>query len=1063
MKKLLLTTGGLMLLFFTNQVNGQMINSFPHTENFETFANCPTGCGSACTLSNGWVNDVTDNIDWIAHNGATGSTTTGPSFDHTTGSTAGIYLYTEASCSGTGFPNMTANLHTPPIDLSNANAVQMEFWWHMYGQTMGNLHIDISNDGGTTWSNDIVPAWTDDNNLWQFSSVNLGAWSGDTVIVRFRGITGSNYYSDMAVDDFYFYDLIPHDAGIAAIDSPSFPTCNLGSSVYVTIENYGTQNLTSAEIHWEVNGQVQPTFNWTGSVASGQQETDIFIGTYPIVNGDDLKVWTALPNGNVELGSGAGNDTINTGIQEGLSGTFVIDGGGGGDYLSFTDAIDDLYIFGLCGPVIFEVTDGVYSEQVVLLEVMNASAVNTITFRGQSMDPNMVVIDYSPSGTGDNYVIAFDGGDYFHFEYMTVNNGGSTYGHALTYTGGAENNTFSNCVIKARDATSTNIDLTVIYSNSGNSLDHNNAFIDNTIQGGSYGVYWYGDGTADLEQGTVFDGNNFLNQYNYGSRLYYQDAPVFNNNTFTTNSTYTGSGYGHYFYYCDNGMQVWNNTINSSTNMLVYGMYFGNCDGNGNDMGWIANNMIHVGNAGSATTLYGIYFTNTGFQNVIHNSVLVESGSTVSRSFYGTSGGANIVKNNNFTTLGQGYSVYLASNYTIVEMDHNNLYTQGPVVAYYNGADQNLLGDWQQATGFDGNSISANPIYNGVNDLHVCNGLLDNAGTPVMQVTEDIDGQARDANTPDIGADEFVAIGNFTLGADTTICTGDTLTFWAGSPSDVVIWSTGDTSNTLDVMNPGVYFVDVAGACGAATDTIVVNASNLTYSNFIDATDTLLCIGDTITLSSNMMADNYTWSTFETTSSIDVTTSGTYNLTISDGCGSGSESIDVTFIDGPIGSFTFNVSFLTGIFNNNSLNSDTYFWDFGDGFTSSDEDPIHVYDTAGTYAVTLIVTNMCGADTVVGSISVYDVGVEESIFEGGIGIFPNPNSGLFNISMNLNESAEISVTVINTLGQEIHHTYLGKRSGQVNESIRLDQVNRGVYIVRITANDQTIVERIEIF
>jgi hypothetical protein len=40
-----------------------------------------------------------------------------------------------------------------------------------------------------------------------------------------------------------------------------------------------------------------------------------------------------------------------------------------------------------------------------------------------------------------------------------------------------------------------------------------------------------------------------------------------------------------------------------------------------------------------------------------------------------------------------------------------------------------------------------------------------------------------------------------------------------------------------------------------------------------------------------------------------------------------------------------------------------YAWDFGDDTTSTDEDPVHVYDEGGCYDVTLTVSNACGEDT----------------------------------------------------------------------------------------------------
>jgi PKD repeat protein len=65
----------------------------------------------------------------------------------------------------------------------------------------------------------------------------------------------------------------------------------------------------------------------------------------------------------------------------------------------------------------------------------------------------------------------------------------------------------------------------------------------------------------------------------------------------------------------------------------------------------------------------------------------------------------------------------------------------------------------------------------------------------------------------------------------------------------------------------------------------------------------------------------------------------------------------------PIASFQFEISttnFLEVQFENFSQNADTYAWDFGDGGTSTDENPLYAYDEAGTYEVVLTATNTAG-------------------------------------------------------------------------------------------------------
>ncbi|MBK9052153.1 MAG: PKD domain-containing protein [Chloroflexi bacterium] len=47
-----------------------------------------------------------------------------------------------------------------------------------------------------------------------------------------------------------------------------------------------------------------------------------------------------------------------------------------------------------------------------------------------------------------------------------------------------------------------------------------------------------------------------------------------------------------------------------------------------------------------------------------------------------------------------------------------------------------------------------------------------------------------------------------------------------------------------------------------------------------------------------------------------------------------------------------------------------YDWDFGDGSSSTDENPTHQYAAAGTYTVTLTVTNPAGNDTYTGTVEI---------------------------------------------------------------------------------------------
>jgi len=59
----------------------------------------------------------------------------------------------------------------------------------------------------------------------------------------------------------------------------------------------------------------------------------------------------------------------------------------------------------------------------------------------------------------------------------------------------------------------------------------------------------------------------------------------------------------------------------------------------------------------------------------------------------------------------------------------------------------------------------------------------------------------------------------------------------------------------------------------------------------------------------------------------------------------------------PVSTFTFTVNStkapVTASFINNSQNADTYLWNFGDGTSSAEKNPVHVYTTQGQYTIAL--------------------------------------------------------------------------------------------------------------
>lgn len=94
---------------------------------------------------------------------------------------------------------------------------------------------------------------------------------------------------------------------------------------------------------------------------------------------------------------------------------------------------------------------------------------------------------------------------------------------------------------------------------------------------------------------------------------------------------------------------------------------------------------------------------------------------------------------------------------------------------------------------------------------------------------------------------------------------------------------------------------------------------------------------------------------------------GTYSvlLAVENGVGSDElfEEMFITVLPNAIADFDADIDGQTVTFTNFSEDADEFEWDFGDGNTSDEEDPVHTYDSDGTYTVTLTAIGVCGPET----------------------------------------------------------------------------------------------------
>ncbi|HPF89856.1 MAG TPA: hypothetical protein PLL57_04300, partial [Flavobacteriales bacterium] len=190
------------------------------------------------------------------------------------------------------------------------------------------------------------------------------------------------------------------------------------------------------------------------------------------------------------------------------------------------------------------------------------------------------------------------------------------------------------------------------------------------------------------------------------------------------------------------------------------------------------------------------------------------------------------------------------------------------------------------------------------------------------------------------------------LGPDVTICAGESTTIGTSVPGASYLWSTGTTTNTIDVTSAGIYGVDVTLNGCVVHDDIEVFVTPL--PSFDLGPDLTICPGSTTTLDATVAGATYLWSTGATTATIDVGP-GIYDVTVTaNGC-SQTDAITIGAWPAPAVDLGPDVTLCPGtpLALDATLAGANYLWQ--DGSTG----PGMVVMTDGTYSVTRTDGNGC--------------------------------------------------------------------------------------------------------
>lgn len=370
--------------------------------------------------------------------------------------------------------------------------------------------------------------------------------------------------------------------------------------------------------------------------------------------------------------------------------------------------------------------------------------------------------------------------------------------------------------------------------------------------------------------------------------------------------------------------------------------------------------------------------------------------------------------------------VYLGNDTTICPGTSISLNagTSGSIFSWNTGATSQII----SATTFGTYSVT-------VTNSHNCSGkdtIVLNAG---MQPTD---------NLPD----------------SSNLCMGDTLTLDAGNLGSIYSWSTGESTQTVQVGAGGYYSVSVTSVDGCvSTDNTQVVSRLLPVVNL--GADTAICSNSSIILDAQNTGAAYAWNNGDFTQTIQTSDSGNYSVMVTDiyGC-QAADSMHLSFLTQPyadgfnfvplfyeqIGQVAFSIL--------NPLDVQSCTWDFGDGSpVSTDFNPTHTFPVnGGSFVVTLTVNNICGSYTVSLTIEINtQTGIVKAL--GGkneLAVYPNPAKDYLQVEARGGNEIQ-SVQVYDFSGRLIKE-FRTNHSNQSMMRIETHSLNPGMYLLRVQTN-----------
>lgn len=564
-----------------------------------------------------------------------------------------------------------------------------------------------------------------------------------------------------------------YDCGISGFSYPNYDQpCLAGTdSVVVWLKNYGESVMNAIRIAYKVDNNPPVYYNWTGTLNGGDSvrvhlnNSQSFSVGYHTIRAwvdDTITVGSARFRDHEPL-----NDTSYTpfaACSGAYSGTRTV--GPSGNFATLDQC---LYVLSRCGinnPLTIKLPAGTYdvtkfpyipgTSATKYVQFEPATATAQVTFRrprGNVASTVPALVDLTEARSIRFNGIRFANGRYADNRCDVLAQLGEHSAHCQ----------FLNCQFVDSNSVTTSAQA-LIHTGSADSVLVQNSY----FYGGTIGVSVEGTAPDIRSRHNIVQFNEFNNQVNSAISLVNQSDALVDSNF--VNDVQTNASYiilGQYVY---DGSRITRNRVYSTHGACCIGvsdMHGHDATGNQSQYSIVANNMLVSLDDGTTNMLTTpLNIIKGSYLKVVFNSVRMSAPSRVNIAAATFGGGvlSNSYFQNNvvatFDTNNYAFAYIPGNNAATNHVDYNCYHSVSGVLNKLTGVSYYNLNTWRNAISGDQHSVVGNPQYTngGLVDLRSFSELLRHVGTPVPEVTIDIEGSTRHATTPSLGAYEVASL-----------------------------------------------------------------------------------------------------------------------------------------------------------------------------------------------------------------------------------------------------------------------------------------------------------------